>query len=376
MAEATIIKWHKKEGEKVSKGEPLLEVETAKVNNEVETPASGTLAKILVSEGATVQIGTLLAIITEPGEKFEESPASFPASQIVAPPGPSPAPRSSPAATESSAQARIQVEPRAKRLAQQLGIDSGAIRGTGPNGRITVEDVEKAKDTSNKPTGRAEDWVSLTGRRKTIAERMLRSNLETAALTLMTEADVTGMEAFREGLKERGIRPLHIVIKAIGAALKEHPRMNAHLKGDQMRLVPDVNVGVAVDVEEGLIVPVIHKADQKSISTIAQEVKTLSEKARSGQLTVAEATGGTFTVTNLGALDIDSFTPIINQPEIGILAVGRIVEKAAIYQGMITKRSMMWLSLTFDHRLIDGAPAGAFLRSIKARLENLSWLVS
>lgn len=250
------------------------------------------------------------------------------------------------------------------------------VQGTGPHGRITVEDVRKAAQAvAVHPAPAAPAPAPLTGMRKTIAERMLRSSRETAALTLATEVDVTALAELREELRSQGIRPLHVIVMAVAGALKEHPAMNAHIEGDQVRRMEEVNIGVAVALDEGLIVPVVRSADQKSLYAIAQEAQALADRARQGTLKVEDVTGGTFTVTNLGALDVDVFTPILNQPEVGILGVGRIAERPAIHQGVIAKRAMMWLSLTFDHRAVDGAPAAAFLRSVKARLEELSWLV-
>jgi pyruvate dehydrogenase E2 component (dihydrolipoamide acetyltransferase) len=176
--------------------------------------------------------------------------------------------------------------------------------------------------------------------------------------------------------QDGGLSPLHLVIKATARALKEHPRMNAMQKEHELELVQDINIGVAVSLQEGLIVPTIRRADEKHLAEIARESHDLATKARDGRASYDEVTGGTFTITNLGSYGIDAFTPIINTPQVGILGVGRVVEKAVVYQGEITKRSMMFLSLTFDHRVIDGAPAAAFLSTVKGYVEDPWWMVA
>jgi pyruvate dehydrogenase E2 component (dihydrolipoamide acetyltransferase) len=219
--------------------------------------------------------------------------------------------------------------------------------------------------------------VPMIGLRRVVAQRMFQSARTVPRVTHTTEADVTETVRMRQGLvagaESRGeVRPSYtdIIVKIVAQALREHPRMNARLAEEQVQLLEDVNVGVAVAVPEGLTVPVIHGADSKSIKAIAHESRDKIERARAGTLANEDLTGGTFTVTNLGTYEIDAFTPIINLPEAAILGVGRIVEKPAVVDGQITVRSMMYLSLTFDHRIIDGAPAAAFLRTVKGYLEQ------
>jgi pyruvate dehydrogenase E2 component (dihydrolipoamide acetyltransferase) len=215
--------------------------------------------------------------------------------------------------------------------------------------------------------------------RQTIATRMLQSVQSMAQVTLTTEVDVTDAMQLRNGLArqwpEGGLSPLHLVIKATARALKEHPRMNAIQKEQEVELVPEINVGVAVSLQEGLIVPTIRQADTKPLGEIARESRDLANRAREGKTSYEEVTGGTFTITNLGAYGIDAFTPIINPPQVGILGVGRVVEKPAVYQGEIAKRSLLFLSLTFDHRVIDGAPAAEFLHTVKGHMEDPWWMV-
>ena len=369
MTSATVTKWLKGEGDQVTKGEPLLEVETEKINTEMESPASGILARIVAHDGETIEVGSVLAVLAEPGE--EVSPQSESA-ELREPP--SRLTREEDPSTKSPR--RIQIEPGARRLARQLGIKIHTVQGTGPRGRITVEDVERTAKAPSQPEISPASGTALTGMRRIIAERMLRSSTETAPLTLTMEVDVTGLQEIREGLRTRNIRPLHIIIKAVAATLREHAALNAHLKGDQLERSEQVNIGVAVALDDGLIVPVVRNADCKGVAEIAEEVRILSDRASRGILSMEEVTGGTFTVTNLGAFGIDVFTPIINQPEVGILGIGRIIERPAIYKGSIEKRAMMWLSLTFDHRALDGAPAAAFLTGLKTRVEDLAWLIS
>jgi pyruvate dehydrogenase E2 component (dihydrolipoamide acetyltransferase) len=424
MQDATIIRWLKQEGDPIREGEPLVEVETAKIETEMESPASGVLAHILAPEGATVPIRTVLAIVAAPGEQVARPPSAAPsvtAAPAAAPATPSPvttppsrlagqgasqvvpaarrlaqeqridlsqiqgtgpggriliedvqrAIEARSAAPSAAAEVSVQVTPVARRLAQQHGIDLSQVQGTGPRGRIVVEDVQSAM---------AAQAVPIRGIRHTIATRMWQSLQTTAQVTLTTEVDVTDAMKLREGLarqwQEEGLSPLHLVIKATARALKEHPRMNALQKEHEVELVQEINVGVAVSLQEGLIVPTIRRADDKHLAEIARESRNLANKAREGKASYEEVTGGTFTITNLGSYEIDAFTPIINPPQVGILGVGRVVEKPVVYQGEITKRSMMFLSLTFDHRVIDGAPAAAFLRAVRGHLEDPWWMVA
>ncbi|MGH8072105.1 MAG: 2-oxo acid dehydrogenase subunit E2 [Candidatus Entotheonellia bacterium] len=430
MQDAIIVKWLKQEGDSIQEGEPLVEVETAKIETEMESTASGVLAHILVPEGATVPIRTVLAIVAAPGEQVPRPPGAAPAvtpipatARASQPPvAVSPASQGAPqvvpaarrlaqergidlvrvqgtgpggrilledvqraiesrtAAPPAPAEVSVQVTPVARRLAQQHGIDLGQVHGTGPRGRILTEDVEKAIATHAQPTGLPAQVLPIRGIRQTIATRMLQSLQSMAQVTLTTEVDVTDAMKLREGLarhwQDGGLSPLHLVIKATARALKEHPRMNAIQKEHELELVQDINVGVAVSLQEGLMVPTIRRADEKHLAEIARESHDLANKAREGQASYDEVTGGTFTITNLGAYGIDAFTPIINTPQVGILGVGRVVEKPVVYQGEITKRSMMFLSLTFDHRVIDGAPAAAFLRTVKDHLEDPWWMVA
>jgi pyruvate dehydrogenase E2 component (dihydrolipoamide acetyltransferase) len=431
MQDAIIVRWLKKEGDPIQEGEPLVELETSKIETEMESTASGVVAHILVPEGATVPIRTVLAIVAAPGEQVPRPPGAAPSVTVAPAPaisspvatapsqgagqvapqvvpaarrlaqekgialsqiqGTGPAGRilledvqraivARTAAPPTPAAVAVQVTPAARYLARQHGIDLSTVQGTGPRGRIVIEDVQRALETQAQPMAQPAQAVPIRGMRQTIATRMLQSLQSMAQVTLTSEVDVTDAMTLRNGLARQwpdgGLSPLHLVIKATARALKEHPRMNAIQKEHEVELVQEINVGVAVSLQEGLIVPTIRRADAKSLGEIASEARDLANRAREGKASYDEVTGGTFTITNLGAYGIDAFTPIINPPQVGILGVGRVVEKPAVYQGEIAKRSMLFLSLTFDHRVIDGAPAAEFLHTVKGYLEDPWWMVA
>lgn len=362
MQEGTVVRWLKSEGEPVREGEALAEVEAAKVNEEVEAPASGILERVLVAEGDTVPVREVLAMISPAGEAragAEEARATAaPAERVSTSPAPAPASRAP----------RVQASPRTRRLARELGIDLGEIRGSGSGGRITEEDVRRARPAAPPPGAQV---IPLSGVRRTIARRMQESLQSMAQVTLVTEADVTGLVELREGLKPE-FDPTYtdLVIRAVAPALGEHLRLNARLEGEEIRLLPEVHIGVAVALEDGLIVPVVRDANRKNLQRISRETKELARKAREGSLSPGEAAGSTFTITNLGTYGVDAFTPIINPPEAATLGIGRISERPTKQGGGLAWRQTMTLSLTFDHRIVDGAPAAAFLQTIRERLER------
>ena len=448
MQDGTIVRWLKMEGDPVEEGEPIVEVETAKIQTELESTASGILAHIVAPEGTIVPIRGLLAVIAAPGEEVPRPAAAAAATNAQetrdAPSGPlqmgvagvsGSAPGDAPPAEappHSTDGIKVQVVPAAWRLAQQNGVDLAQIQGTGPRGRILIEDVEKAILSSvqtaqppstdgvkvqvvpaarrlakqngidlaqvmgSGPGGRilVEDveeavqaspelvphLVPMEGMRRTIATRMLQSLQTMAQVTITTEANLSEAMVLREGisrhLSEGSISPMHLVIKATAKALKEHPRLNALQVDEQVQLMDQVNIGVAVALDEGLLTPVIRDADAKNLADIASQGRELAVKTRDGKAKPEDVSGGTFTITNLGTYEIDAFTPIINPPQVGILGVGRVVEKPIIRQGEATKGDMMVLSLTFDHRVVDGAPAAEFLQRVKRLLEDPWWMVS
>jgi pyruvate dehydrogenase E2 component (dihydrolipoamide acetyltransferase) len=422
MEDGLLVKWLVKEGDSVEAGQPLVEIETAKINSELESPVAGIVAHITAQEGATVDVGVIVAVIGEPGESVPRPSQSKPerrartrrrpgargragAGQVtpvarrlatqndvdldqVSGTGPNGRVveddvRRAIAARETGAGARrVQVVPAARKLAKERGVDLAQVRGTGPGGRILVADVERALQAGPvaQTVGAVSEVVALTGLRKTIADRMLQSVQSMAQVTLTTEADVTESVRLMSELvshwRPSRIRPLaqDLVVKATAAALADHPRLNANLVGDEIRLLEEINVGVAMAVPEGLMVPVVSKADKRDLLTLAKEMRELTKKAREGRLSLDDVTGASFTVTSLAALEIDAFTPIIDPPQVAILGVGRIVEKPAVHDGQVAVRSMMHLSLAFDHRALDGAPAGELLRAIKGRLEDPAWM--
>ena len=432
MAEGTIVKWLKNEGDTIQEGEPLVAIETAKLETDLESVATGILTRIVVPEGATVPIRTVLAVIAEPGEVVD-SPAAAPTSSAA-----SPAPtQQSPVSpgTPAADGARVQVVPAARRLARDNSIDLATLQGSGPGGRILIADVEQAIESARQPSvpapaadgarvqvvpaarrlardnnidlvmvqgsgpgGRiliadveqaiaaaseteaqsGTDTVPLAGMRRTIASRMLQSLQTMAQVTLTTEADITDAMTLRDGLARHtgGLSPLALVIKAAAQALKDHPRLNAVQGEDSYTIMPNIDIGVAVSLEEGLITPVLRGADGKGLAQISAESRELAAMVRENRARPEDVTGGTFTITNLGANDVDGFTPIINPPHVAILGVGRVVEKPVIHGGEIVKGRTMYLSLTFDHRIVDGAPAAAFLQSVRRYLEDPWWMVA
>lgn len=357
MHDGTVVQWLKKEGEPVNQGEPLVEVESAKVSSVVEAERSGVLLRVLVAEGTNVPVRTVLGLIGSPDEVVSE---------IEIAPTPAEARSESKPTPEPSA-SRVQVTPVARRLAREHGIDLDQVRGTGPGGRIVEEDVSHAIESGVDSTTQV---IPLVGMRGIIAQRMHESLQTMAQVTLTTEADVTSLERLREELKQQfDLAYTDLIVKAVARALKEHPRLNAWVEGEGIRLLRAIHIGVAVALEEGLIVPVVHDADRKSLREIAQETQRLAQRARERNLTPEEVTESTFTVSNLGMYRVDAFTPIVNPPEVAILGIGRIIEKPAPGPQGVEWRKMLTLSLTFDHRAVDGAPAAAFLQTVCKQLE-------
>jgi pyruvate dehydrogenase E2 component (dihydrolipoyllysine-residue acetyltransferase) len=362
MQEGTIQQWFKAEGDAIAAGQPLYEVETEKVLYEVEAPASGVVAKLLYPVESTVPCAQVVAVIAVEGE----DPAAVAATYVNKPTaGPPPPPASGAASVPAARSGNVAATPAARKLAKEHGLDLESIRGSGPGGRITREDVEAALAAPAPPS------VPLRGMRKTIAERMFKSLQSTAQLTITTEADVTALVNRCEQLKS-DFHPTYtdLIVAAVAAVLPAHPRLRVTVDGGSIRSHDEIDIGIAVALDEGLIVPVIRNADRKALAEIAAESRSLAERARAGTLGVEDVSGGVFTITNLGMYGVDAFTPIIHQPQVAILGVGRIVQKPAVHEGRIEIRSLMTLSLTFDHRVVDGAPAAAFLRDVAERLSG------
>ena len=385
MTEGTVTRWLKKEGDRVQKGDPVVEIETQKVNFEVESPGSGVLRIILVREGELLPINSLMAAIADPDEDIspyqkllqERKGKEASAATEVASTAALPAVAESPAGTE-----RVPISPIAKRLAQERGLDITKIRGTGPGGRITKEDILNFKPEEVKlpprPKLRVRQILPLAGMRKTIADRMTASWQSSPRAEHLMSADVTQFVRIRDKKgefweKEQGVRPSvnDMVIAAAAKALRAFPMVNSALKDSRIEIYEDINISVAVALEKGLITPVVTQADTRDIFNLARETRRLAELVRKGEHSRDTLAGSTFTVTNLGMFDVDFFVPIINPPESAILSVGKIEKKpVVIEEEAIAIRSIMRLCLAFDHRLLDGAVAARFLQAVKHALEN------
>ncbi|MDH5754296.1 MAG: 2-oxo acid dehydrogenase subunit E2 [Candidatus Bathyarchaeota archaeon] len=350
MKEGTVGKWYKKEGDIVEKGKPIVEVLSEKATYDLEAPASGILRKILVEEGVDAPVNAVLAVITAPDELFSETEILAEVPQTV-----------------EEAEKRVFASPAAKRLAREYGIDLSLVKGSGPEGRIVEEDVRRLVEETRGILPKVKEVIPLSGFRKTSAERVSLSFKTAPHSTIMMEVDVSKATELHEKLE---VSYTAILVKAVAKALTEHPIINSTLEGNQIKIFEDVNVGVAVATEYGLVVPIIHNADRKSLKEIDATIKELTEKARQGKLTREDLSGGTFTITNLGMYGVEFFTPIINPPEAAILGVGKIVEKPVVISGKIETKPFMTLSLSYDHRIVDGAPAAEFLRKIKEKIEE------
>jgi pyruvate dehydrogenase E2 component (dihydrolipoamide acetyltransferase) len=366
VEECVVVAWFKREGDHVNQGDDLLIIQAEKVSFDVPSPATGTLIAILVQQGEVAKQDQPLA-------RIEGSRADSETITTIIEAEPEPAAISSPSPARD-----VRASPIAKRLARQHGIDLAFVNGSGKEGRITEKDVRATIETQQAQpkaaaatTADKSHSIPMVGMRAIIAQRMHQSLQDMAQITLHTEADVTELVALRNRLKESlPVTYTDLILKAGALALRQHPHLNATLDGEMINILPEINMGLAVALEDGLIVPVLRNADQQSLADLARERARLVERARSNQLTPGQLTGGTFTITNLGIYDIDAFTPIVNPPEAAILGVGRIVDKVVIHNDKIAQRSMITLSLSFDHRIVDGAPAAAFLQTIKQHLEQ------
>ena len=391
MEVGTIVRWLKSEGDKVEKGEPLFELDTDKVTQEVEAEASGVLLKIVVPEGE-VPVGTAIAYVGEAGEpvpegagpepRLEESPPE----QVPVPTEPEQAAAPEPAPVEATANGgRIKASPLARRIARERGIDLAALSGTGPEGRIVAEDVERAAVAPAPDraapaaapavaAARGEvERVELTSLRKTIARRLTEA-WTVPAFQISMSADMTKAQELRALLLERypDERPTvtDVLTKVCAIALMRHRDVNATFAEDAIELHPAANVGLAVATERGLVVPVITAAESRTVAEIAAARADLVGRARDGKLTAGDLESGTFTISNLGMYGVEQFVAVLNPPQAAILAVGAIEERPVARNGQIVARPMMTMTLTCDHRTIDGAVAADFLRTVKDFLEE------
>lgn len=353
MTDGTVMEWLKDVGDEVRKGECIAEVEAAKTTVEIEAPCDGILARIMAPEGTLVPVREVMALIVSPGEPVDQ-PAAGPADEPSARPRPLP-----PEAGE------VQVVPAARRLAREHGIPLTDVPGSGPGGRITEADVQARIEK-----GPGASVLPLAGTRGVIARRMLASLQGSAQYTLVRAVDVTGLaDRHDRGALPGGVTYTDAVARAVVLSLAEHPNLNAHITGEQVRIAPAIDLGIGIDTDDGLVVGVLRNAGDLGLAELSATRRAVTERVRAGRAGVEELQGSTFTLSNLGSLGIDAFTPIINPPEIAILGVGRITDQPAPAEGGITWRKSMTLSLTVDHRGVDGAPAARFLAAVADRLQ-------
>lgn len=365
VEEAKIERWLKKVGDEVKKGDVLLEVTTDKATLEVESFNKGILRKILYEAGETVAVTEVIGYLGDAGEEIPEAPAVKAGAEAEK--NEPVRPKSAEAAPESGpGRGRVPASPLAKKLAAERGVDINSVRGTGPGGRITKEDV-LAFGPEGKPSGAAEGPVELTPMRKAVAEQMSRSKREIPHYYLTAEADMSGVIA-KKAAGQASITDY--IIEAAARSLSEFPDMNAHWEGGKIRRFNEVHLGIAVGLDDGLIVPVLRNADRKSLAEISAENKRLASRARAKKLSPDEFSGGTFTVSNLGMYKVESFLPIINPPEVGILGVGAVREAPVAIDGNIGVRPVMKLCLSADHRAVDGALAAGFLKRLIELLQS------
>ncbi len=366
MKTGKVVKWLKKEGDAVKKGDALLEVMTEKITNKVEAPADGVLLKIVANKGADLPIGGLLGVIGQADEDITAILAATPAGGAGG---------KTSAATSGE---KVKISPAARKLAEENGVDYTRISGSGPEGRITREDVEKAIEEG---TALADDRPALEvipyeGMRNAIGENMANSWATCAKVTHHVSVDISGLLALRKSinadLKEKEkVSVTALLTKAIARAIEINPVVNSTLNGEEIKILKDINIGMAVALDDGLIVPVIKNANQKKLMEINVEIADLAKRARRNKLNPDEMGGASFTITNLGAYgSVDAFTPIINLPESAILGVCRTVDKPVVVDGQIVIRPVMGLSLSFDHRIIDGAPAAEWLKVLIDLIES------
>ena len=385
MESGTIVRWLKAEGEPVTKGDPLFELDTDKVTQEVEAEAAGVLLKIAVAEGE-VPVGQTVAFIGAEGEDVPEVAAAAPPAEKEAEhrepePEPEPAAEASHEAAVASGNGRIKASPLARRIARERGIELAAIHGTGPDGRIVAEDIERAEAGAPSPPSPASapvpagevERVPLSNVRKTIARR-LTDAWQIPVFQLQASADMTRVNALVAKLRERDpdlrVTVTDVLTKISAQALMRHREVNAEFTEDAILLHPSANVGLAVAAPQGLVVPVIRSAERLALTEIAGVRADLVGRAREAKLRAEDLEGGTFTISNLGMYAVESFTAVLNPPQAAIVAVGATEERAIPVDGELAIRPMVTLTATFDHRAVDGAPAAAFLQTLTESLED------
>lgn len=357
MKEGTVSVWNKEVGETVNKGESIASINSEKIEMEIESPAEGTILDIKVPEGEGVPPGTVICYIGEGNEQIEEKKEKD--------------------LTPKQKKERKKISPVARKIAQSANLDIHTLVGTGPDGRITKADVLRALPDEKEKQQKEPKHQLVSMMRKTIASRMMESLQTSAQLTITMKADVTKLTALQPELNETAaarhdmkLTMTDFVAKAVVLSLLEHPAMNSQYQNDRVETFEYVHLGIAAALDHGLAVPVIRHAEKLSLIELAKSIKSYGKKAREGKLLHDEIEGSTFTITNLGAYGVEHFTPILNPPEAGILGVGK-ADHMPIYRGNeLCKGTILPLSLTFDHRVLDGAPASQFLSTVKRYLEN------
>ncbi len=397
LTEGEIVRWLVKEGEEVKEGQPLVEVETDKALAEIPSPRTGTILKIMAKEKEIVKVGQVIVIFGEKGESLAVTPPKPKSVGVVGELEEAPeetlAIEAKPETVKPTfVSNHALATPAVRALAKELGVDIDKMKGTGPEGRVLEKDVRQAAETQEKPAEPPQkvtkvkkydlygyvDRIPLRGVRRSIAKAMVKSKYTAPHVTTMDEADVTELWKIREKEKmaaeKKGskLTILPFIFKAVIAGLLEHPYLNASLDDDHEEIVLKkyYNIGFATDTPEGLMVPVVKNAKDKSILQLAEELTKLAEKARNRTIDLADLKGGTFTITNYGALGGIYGTPIINHPEVAILGVGKMKEMPVVRDGKIEIRKILHLALSFDHRVVDGGEAARFLNTVIARLED------
>lgn len=393
MMEGKVLEWKKRPGDPVAKGEPLATIETDKVNVDIEAEESGVLLQILVPAGETAAVGANIAMIGAPGQQVAAPPAPSPAARPApAPTSPAPSPNpparaATPPAPSADAGSRVKASPLARNLAAEHGIDLAAVRGTGPDGRITKEDIEALIAVSPPATARPApvappvsaagefDAVPLTKMRQTIGRRLSQSTQQAPHFYVTMEVEMDAALRARQQvnttLSGQKVSVNDLVVKAAALALVKYPNLNSALVENTIHRYRRINVAIAVSLPEGLIAPVIHDVDRLTLGDLAAKAHDLAERARAGHLRAEDYDGGTFTVSNLGGFgDVDSFSAIINPPHAAILAVGKAMPRAVVRNGQIVAATTMKITLSADHRITDGAEAAQYMQEVKRLLET------
>jgi pyruvate dehydrogenase E2 component (dihydrolipoamide acetyltransferase) len=375
MAQETgkIISWLKQEGDSISKGEPLLEIETDKIVVEIEAAADGVLAGVKAREGAEVPVGQTIAWIVAVGEAVPvESEAAAPAARTMTE-KPRPAAAAVPVAepvAEKPSSGGARISPKARRIAQERGVDLSKVIGTGPDGTITGEDVLKAAEAPAPAPVPAAEPSALSTIARLMAERTTQSWIHVPHFFLVREVDASGLVNARKQREPGKFSVTDLLIALVARVLAKHPKMNASWTGDALRLHPSVNISLAIAVEDGVVGAVIPNANTTDLAGIATKRRDLAERARAGRLRPQDITGGTFTISNLGMYGVDAFSAIITPPQAAVLAVGRIADRVVAVDGLLGIRPMLTMTLSSDHRVVDGAQAAVFLSELAGAMEE------